>query len=137
MDVGFKNTPPDLIFRGLEERKLAAGKSQTIELELLTQNYDGKVNEAFTILARHQEVEVPYEFKVQGFVYTPVSVFPRVLRFLKGEREQEIVVRNNSKSEVKLSSIYSQSSGIKIEPLPQALAPGAQGRFKVTCVANI
>jgi hypothetical protein len=136
MDVGFKNTPPDLIFRGLEQRKLAAGKSQEIKMELLTQNYDGEVNEAFTILARHQEVEVPYEFKLRAFVYTPVSVSPRVLRFLKGEREHEIVVRNNSKSEVKIASLYSQSSGFKVEPLPQALGPGQESRFKVTHLIN-
>ena len=137
LDVRFEKAPPDLIVQGLEERKIVPGKSQAIVMELLTQNYDGKVDETFTVVVRHQEVEVPYEFKVQGFVYTPVSVFPRVLRFRKDEREHEIVVRNNSKSEVKVSSIYSQSRAFKIEPLPQALAPGAEHRFKIILVAGI
>lgn len=135
MDMAFRNTPPDLTAH-MPERKLAPGRAQSIEMELLTQNYDGRVEEVFTILVRHQEVEIPYEFKLQGFVYTPVSVIPRILRFLKDERMKEIAVRNNSKSEVRIESISSETSGFKLEPLPQPVAPGKEGRFKVIRLAD-
>jgi hypothetical protein len=131
MDVGFRNVPPDLFILGLAGSKLPPGRSQAIEMKLVTQNYDGSVKEAFTILVRHQEVEVPFEFILQGFVYTPVSILPRVLRFLRDEREKEIVVRNNSRSEVRVESIASQSNGFKVEPLPQTLAPGKETRLKL------
>lgn len=131
MDVGFRNIPPDLFILGLAGSKLPAGRSQAVEMQLVTQNYEGSVKEGFALVVRHQEVEVPFEFTLQGSVYTPVSVLPRVLRFLRAEREKEIVVRNNTRSEVRVESVASESGGFKVEPLPQALVPGKETRLKI------
>src|SRR5437867_3232064 len=133
----FKDVPPDLIVRGLTERKLMPGRSQKIDLELLTENYDGPVNETFTILVRHQDVEVPYGFKLRGFVYTPVSAIPRVLLFKKDEKETEVVIRNNSKSEVRIDSIGSESGAFKMQQIPLVLSPGRQSNLKVTRILNV
>jgi len=133
VEAALKNVPTDLLL-SLGDGKLPAGKDQKISMDLVTQNYDGEVNESFAIIARYRDVDVPYEFKVHGFVYTPVSVLPMTLKFLRGEREKELVVKNNSRSEVTI--VQGFGDGLTVGPLPQTLSPGADCRLKVTASLN-
>ena len=112
-------------------KELIPGEGQKIEMGFLTQDYDGEVNATFTVLVEHAGVEVPYEFSIRGYVYTPVSVSPRSLRFLKGESSKEITLTNNSKSELGIVSARAQQSSLDVQPLPQTVAPGAVCRLTV------
>jgi len=116
---------------GSGRRELIPGEGQKLELGLTTQDYDGEVSATFTVLAGRAGLEVPYEFKIHGYVYTPVSVSPRLLKFLKGESAKEITLTNNSKSELGIVSIHTQKGGLDVQPLPQTLAPGAACRLTV------
>ncbi len=127
-----ETSSPNLIVH-LENRKLSPGNGR-IQIELLTQNYDGEVNESFTIVVSRQDADVKYEFKIHAFVYTPVSFDPMILKFQSGEREKEVVLRNNSKSELVIKAAY--NVGFEVSPLPQTISPGAEGRFKVTAVTE-
>ena len=108
---------------------LAPGEGQKLELSLLTQELEGEVSETFTIMAGNAGVEAPYEFSVHGFVYTPVSISPRPLKFLKGESAKEVVLKNNSKSPIQV--ISARAAGMEVEGLPQTLSPGAECRLAV------
>jgi len=112
-------------------RELTPGEGQKIELEFLTDDYDGEINATFTVQVEHAGVEVPYEFSIRGYVYTPVSVSPRSLRFLKGEFSKEITLTNNSESELAIVSVRTQGSSLDVQPLPQSVAPGAVCRLTV------
>ena len=127
-----KAPPRGLAPSGSGDRTLVPGEGQKLELRLQTRDYDGEVNQTFSILAGRDDVEVPYEFKIHGFVYTPVSVSPRSLRFLKGESSKEVTLKNNSKSELQIVSVYSEKEGLEVQPLPQTVAPGAECRLTVT-----
>lgn len=126
-----KGDPRELVDRGSGSRELTPGEGQKIEMALQTQDYDGEVSQAFTLIVEHAGVEVPYEFSVHGFVYTPVSVSPRALRFLRGESSKEITLRNNSKSEARFVSFRNESGNLDVQPIPQTLAPGAECRLTV------
>ena len=126
-----KGAPRGLAGSGSGNRELIPGEVQKLELRLLTQDYDGELSEIFTVLAARAGVEVPYEFRLHGYVYTPVSVSPRTLRFLKGESSKEITLRNNSKSELRIISLHSRKEGFDVLPLPQTVAPGAECRLTV------
>jgi len=126
-----KGAPRGLMRSGSGRRELIPGEGQKLELGLTTQDYDGEVSATFTVLAGRAGLEVPYEFKIHGYVYTPVSVSPRLLKFLKGESAKEITLTNNSKSELGIVSIHTQKGGLDVQPLPQTLAPGAACRLTV------
>jgi len=111
-------------------RELKAGEGQKIELNLQTQEIDGEIEETFTILAGSAGLEVPFEFNMHGRVYAPLSISPRSLRFLKGETAKEVVLKNNSKSTIQL--LPAKATGLDVQPLPQALAPGAECRVTVS-----
>jgi hypothetical protein len=132
--IVLRDSLEDLYVRNLRDRKLPPGKEQQIQMELLTRTYAGEVNEKFTAVISHQEVEVPFEFKVHGFVYVPVLATPRVLKFLKGEREKEIVLKNNSKSEVTVKAVT--NAELSVTPMPQKLSPGADCRLKVAVLSD-
>jgi hypothetical protein len=132
--IVLKNFPDDLLLLNLPGRDLPPGKDQKIQMELLTRSYADEVNESFTAVISHQDVEVPFEFKLHGFVYVPVSVAPRNLKFLKGEREKEIVLKNNSKSEVTVNAV--SAGGFSVTSLPQKLLPGADCHLKVAVLSD-
>lgn len=132
--IVLKDFPDDLLLLNLPDRNLPPGKEQKIQMELLTRIYADEVNEKFTAVISHQDVEVPFEFKLHGFVYVPVSVTPRALKFLKGEREKEIVLKNNSKSEVTVNAV--SNAGFSVTPLPQKLPPGADCHLKVAVLSD-
>jgi hypothetical protein len=119
---------------------LTPGQQQELTIGISTGNYDGAFSERIVLVAHRQEIEVPFEFLVQGFVYTPVSVSPREeLRFnpAKGAREKEILVRNNSKSDLELKSLQSESGAIQVEPLPATIPAGQQLKLKVKQIKTV
>ncbi len=111
-------------------KELKPGDGQKIELNLQTQDIDGDVEATFTILAVSAGLEVPYEFSIHGHVYTPLSVSPRSLQFVKGETAKEVVLKNNSKSAIQI--LPAKTTDLDVRPLPQSLAPGAQCKLTVS-----
>lgn len=136
MDVQFKDPQEDLLVLGLEDRKLKSGTDQTISMRWATNNYDGQIRSGFSILVKHHDVEVPYDFAIEGFVYSPISTVPSQLLFLKNEREKQFVVRNNSKSEARIKGV-SSLSGLAVQPLPQVLPPGGESLLTVKLIRNV
>ena len=60
------------------------------------------------------------------------SVSPKLVSFSKqDEHEKTILVSNNSASVLELKSFYSETSAIKIEPIPTTRPPGQQAQLKV------
>jgi hypothetical protein len=114
-----------------EEQKLLPGADQEMTVEVPTRDYDGAVNERFTLVAKVQNLEVPFEFSVQGYVYAPVSMIPRALRFKKGEREKQVVMRNNSHSDLQVKPAISETRQISIEPLPATIPAGQELKLTV------
>jgi len=116
---------------GFPEGKLMPASEGRIQLRTLTSNFDGEMHEAFSLLVNRAGVSVPYGFKLQGLVYTPLSVIPQVLRFREGESEKDLEIVNNSKTEVTLDSLFSNTAGFEIQPLPQRLRPGDRCTLRV------
>ena len=124
-----KDLPRWLTRKMSGSKDLAPGEGQKIELSLLTQELEGEISETFTIMAGNAGVEAPYEFSIHGYVYTPVSISPRPLKFLRGETANEVVLKNNSRSPIQL--ISAKAAGFEVEGLPQTIAPGAECRLSV------
>jgi hypothetical protein len=137
--IDIKDGPPGIKIQGMKEQNLIPGKLQELSILAPTSDYDGAVNERVVLATYRYGVEVPFEFSLQGFVYTPVSVTPKGLRFIwaKGEREKEFSVRNNSKSTLELKSLISKTNLIAVEPLPATIQPGQQLAMKVRQVGNV
>jgi len=132
--IVMRNSPDDFYIRNLPDRKLPPGKEQKIQIQLLTQTYAGEVDEKLTAIISHQNVEVPYDFKIHGYVYAPVYSSPRKLRFLSGEHEKEIVIRNDSKSEVTINGASNEN--FRVAPLPRTLPPGGACTLTVSVVRD-
>jgi hypothetical protein len=113
------------------EQKLSPGANQELTIEVPTWSYVGPVSERFTLIAKTERVEVPFEFSVQGNVYAPVSMIPVMLKFGKGEREKEVVMRNSSKSDVEVNRAISETRAITIEPLPAKIPAGQELKLTV------
>jgi len=136
MGLNFEKPPVDLIVRGLESWRLLPGGPHQIELELITSNLDGPVEQTHTMLVRYREVSVPFSLMLRANVYAPVSAVPPVLRFMKGEKEKEVVVKNNSQSAVQIGSIYSQTSAFSMQPLPISIPPGESVQVKINLLKD-
>jgi hypothetical protein len=129
--IHFKEWPDDFY---LSDGTLPAGKAQ-IKAEFLTKAYAGEVNEKLTAIISSHGTEIPYEFTLHGFVYTPVYATPMTLRFLSGEHAKEILVKNISKSEVVINN-YLSTKEFDVTPLPQTIPPGGTCTLKVTIVKD-
>ena len=129
--IRFKDWPDDFY---LPDGTLPAGNAQ-IKAEFLTKAYAGEVNEKLTAIISSHGTEIPYEFSLHGFVYTPVYATPMTLRFLSGERAKEILVKNISKSEVVINNNLSTKE-FDVTPLPQTIPPGGTCTLKVTIVKD-
>jgi hypothetical protein len=125
----FNDFAEGFMVRGLNDQKLSPGQ-QELSIEVPTWNYDGAVSEHVALIAYRHNVEIPFEFTIQGNVYVPVSA-PGHLRFKEGETEKEILVRNNSKSDLELLPSFSELGAIIIEPLPTSIRAGQQAKLKV------
>jgi hypothetical protein len=122
--------------QGLKEESLQPGAHE-LSITVPTWNYDGPVKETFTLDAKPLDVHIPYEFSVQGNVYIPVSIIPKELRLKKGDREREIVLRNNSKTNLELQKYVSESGYLAIDPFPVVIPPGKQFDLKVKAAEEL
>jgi hypothetical protein len=118
-------------FVGAKDEQFLPGKGHELTIEIPTWNYDGAVKDQFTLIAKTKDIEVSFPFLVHGNVYTPISATPKTMQFKKGEREKELLLRNNSRKEIRLVQFISESRTITIEPFPIVLAPGQEVRVTV------
>ena len=132
--INLKDPPEGFFLSTPADRTLPAGKGQ-IKAEFMTYAYAGEVNDTVTAMIRNSGIEVPYQFKLHGFVYTPVYTTPITLRFLRGEHVKELLVRNISKSAVIIDHIL-PTTDFDVTPLPQTIPPGGTCTLKVTAVKD-
>jgi hypothetical protein len=130
MEAGFKSLPPAFLVQGLLGNALKPGE-QELTIEFSASNYDGAVKERLVLVAYRQGADVPFEIVVQGNVYVPVSIIPRLLRLRKGDQEKEFLVRNNTDTEVELKGYHSETGMIVIEPLLASIPAGKELKMKV------
>jgi hypothetical protein len=96
-----------------------------------TWRLDGVVNERIVMTVRPPGAEVPFEIEVKGNVYVPVSIAPKTLKFQREESEKEVRIRNNSKSDLELQPVYSETRQVLVQPLPATVLPGQEIVLKV------
>jgi hypothetical protein len=135
MPVRYK-LPPEFGIQGLSNNTMAPGQQELI-LTIPTWNYDGDVKVPITLIAYRQGIEVPFEFLVKGTVYIPVSVSPKVFRLDGANPEQEILVRNNSKSDVELVRLHTETGRVSMAPMPVAIPAGQQVKLKAKLAAGV
>ncbi len=131
LSVAMKNSAPGFAIRGLTGQYLMPGQQRELTIEVPIWNYDGAVNERVILVAHRKGVEVPYEIAVTGNVYVPVSIVPNLLRFEKDDSEKEVVVRNNSKSDLELRRFHTETGVVSLEPFPATILAGQQLVMKV------
>jgi hypothetical protein len=139
LPVTVERSTEELSIKGLDNGRLLPGTLNKLTISLSTRQYDGVVVERIVLTALREDVSVKFEVPVQGFVYTPVSVVPRALRFDAKDRDSEktILVRNNSKSTVKLTSISNKTGTIAVESLPATVPAGQTIQLRIKQVRNV
>jgi hypothetical protein len=128
MPIRYK-LPRDFGIQGLSNNTLAPGQQELL-LEVPTWNYEGVVEVPITLIAYRQGLEVPFEFTVKGTVYMPVSVSPKIFKLDNANPEQELVVRNNSKSDVELVRLHTETGKVSVETLPATVPAGQQLKLR-------
>lgn len=131
LSVTLKNSAPGFTIRGLTGQYLMPGQQRELTIEVPIWNYDGAVNERVVLVAHRKGVEVPFEIAVTGNVYVPVSIVPNLLRFEKDDSEKEVLVRNNSKSDLELRRFHTETGAVSLEPIPATILAGQQLAIKV------
>jgi hypothetical protein len=139
VEMAIRKSSPAIQIQGLTNRRLPPGQGRELTVRVNSAAFDGAVDENFILVARAHEIEAPFEFKLQGFVYTPVSIFPKLVELDSAgkEREKEIRVRNNSRETLELKSLQSNAGNIAIEPLPATIAPGQELKMKVRQIRDV
>jgi hypothetical protein len=135
MPIRYK-LPRDFGIQGMSNNTLAPGQQELL-LEVPTWNYEGAVEVPITLIAYRQGIEVPFEFTVKGTVYIPVSVSPKIFKLESAHPEQEILVRNNSKSDVELVRLHTETGKVSVEPLPAKVPAGQQIKLKAKFTARV
>ena len=123
-------TPAGFGIQGGNEQILNPGEHE-LRINVPTWQLDGAVNERIVMTVRRPGVEVPFEIEVKGNVYVPVSIAPKTLKFQREESEKEVRIRNNSKSDLDLLPVYSETSQVLVQPLPATVLPGQEIVLKV------
>jgi len=138
-DFRFKDVPPDVpISCRVRDAKLKPGKNQSVPLELSTENYNGQIQIPLTMQVKSSDVEVLYPIEIRGMVYSPVSVTPLPMFFAREEKQKDVEIRNNSKSEIRIVSATSETGvTFVVGPLPLVLPPGGQAVVKVQTPSQI
>jgi hypothetical protein len=129
MPVKYK-LPVGFDIRGMSNNTLSPGQQRELTIEIAAWEFDGAVDVPLTLIAHRQGVEVPFEIRVKGNVYVPVSVSPKIFRLDKDNPGQEILVRNNSKSDIELVRLHSESGRVSMEPMPATILAGQQIKLK-------
>jgi hypothetical protein len=134
-----KTSNPNIKVQGLNNRQLLPGKSMELTVVVPTRIYEGVVQESLELVARRGSVDVPYKFVVQGFVYVPVTFNPKILRLNPNNdaREKELLIRNNSRSDLEIRSISSPSGALELEPMPLTIPSGKQMTLKLKQVREV
>jgi hypothetical protein len=123
-------TPLGFGIQGGDELEAKPGE-QELRLIVPAWQLEGPVHERITITARRQGVDVPFEIEVRGNVYVPVAFSPKILKFSRGENEKQVRIRNNSKSDIELLPISSETGEIIVEPIPAKVPAGQEVMLKV------
>jgi hypothetical protein len=123
-------TPLGFGIQGGDELEIKPGETD-LRIIVPVWQFDGPVRERITITARRQGVDVLYEIEVRGNVYVPVAVSPKILKFSRGENEKQVRIRNNSKSDIELLPISSETGKIIVEPIPARVPAGQEVTLKV------
>jgi hypothetical protein len=131
LPVMVKKSDPDIAIQGLKEECLVPGQERELLVKFPAWKYDGAVNAHIILTVYWKGIGVPFEISVKGNVYVPVSIIPPNLCFSKGEREKEILIRNNSKSDIVLRQAFSETGQVTVEPLPTTIPAGQQLKMKV------
>jgi hypothetical protein len=139
LPIDIDRTRPGLKLFGLRDRTLVPGKSRELAIEVSTLDYEGAVNERVALLVSRQGVDLPFEIEVRGNIYVPISLTPKILFFRQNEqdKEKELLVRNNTKQQVELKSVFSETNALVIEPLPATILPGQQLLLKFRKIADV
>jgi hypothetical protein len=103
-----------------------------LRITVPTWQLDGPVNEKILLTVRQPGTGIPFEIELKGNVYVPVSISPKMLKFKKDEREKEVRIRNNTKSNLEILPVYSETRQVQIQPLPITILPGNEIVLKVT-----
>ncbi len=124
---------------GLDSQRLLPGQDRELKITMRTDTLEGVILENLTLTARRNDVEIPFKIALQGFVYVPISFAPKVLRLNPGNeaREKTIVIRNNSKSALKLQSFSTRHKVVEVAGLPATVASGQELTLKVTQVRDV
>ncbi len=126
MQFRLENAPSGFGLVGVQDGKLPPGENQEVRAQWITSDYSGAFDVLLTIWIRNQDVEVPYQFKIRGSVYSPVSFLPSRLFFLPKERQKDVTLTNNSGSEIQIKSILSQTGIFEAQAIPLVLPPGGK-----------
>jgi hypothetical protein len=124
------NVPAGFGVEGGNDVMLNPG-SHELRITVPTWQLDGVVHEHIGMTVRKLGATVPFDIEVTGNVYVPVSIAPKMLRFKKEENEKEVRIRNNSKSDLDLLSMYSETRQVMIQPLPATVLSGQEIVLKV------
>ncbi|MBN1567710.1 MAG: nuclear transport factor 2 family protein [Acidobacteria bacterium] len=124
------STPAGFGIQGGNEQILNPGNHE-LQIIVPTWRMDGAVNERIIMTARRGGATVPFEIEVKGNVYVPVSIAPKTLKFKREESEKEVRIRNNTKSDLELLSVYSETSQVAVQPIPVAVPPSQEIVLKV------
>jgi hypothetical protein len=130
--VEYKPTGSGFVVQGLEGRQLFPGQNKELHIGVSTWYFEGEVDERLVLIAQRKGIEVPFEIKIIGKVYLPISVTPKVLIFDKSENEKEILISNNSKTNVDLLQVSSETGLVVIEPIPTSIPPGQKLSLKAS-----
>ena len=125
------NAPAGFGVQGGSEQVINPGDHE-LRITIPTWQLDGVVNEHIIMTVRQPGVAVPFEIEVKGNVYVPVSIVPKRLKFRRDEREKEVRIRNNSKSDLEILPVYSETRQVQLQPIPVSVLPGQEIVMKVT-----
>jgi hypothetical protein len=128
--VTFK-APPGFAIQGMSNGALVPGVQRELLIGVPSWDHEGGMNEQIILTAHRRGVSVPFEFAVKGNIYVPVSITPKRFKLNKDMPEREIVVRNNSESDVELVRLHTETGRVIVEPLPTTVPAGQQLSMKV------
>jgi hypothetical protein len=122
--------PPGFTAECGEECALIPGEHE-LRVNVPTWQLEGTVHERITLSARRDRAVVPFEIEVKGFIYVPVSITSKVISLSPNQAENELRVKNNTKSAIELLEAYSEAMQVTVDSLPATIPPGGEIALKV------
>lgn len=124
------SAPAGFGVQGLKGQVLNPGNHE-LQIIVPTWQLDGAVNERIVLTVRRPGVAVPFEIEIKGNVYVPVSIVPKSLKFKSDEGEKEVRIRNNTKSDLEILPVLSETQQVLVQPLPATVLSGQEIVLKV------